>query len=112
MGNLAEASRCEESLGRLAGTGVRRLDVESRHQPYLPARRRELDVDAVVLAIGPGDSKEHQCPPEGAEPTLLRQGLVELELRAFHHVVVALALLDAVDPDAKGGTGSTRQLHQ
>src|SRR5688572_18859266 len=110
MAHLAEpAGLCESLIGTVRGG--RPLDVEPGHEADLAAGRRVLDVDAVVLAIRPGDPEEHQRPPKDPDPALLGQRPFEFEPAGAQDVVVALVLLDAVHPDTQRGPRATRKIH-
>src|SRR4029078_1409959 len=69
-------------------------------------------VHGLVLAVRPGDPEEHDQPAPEAELSLLRQRAFEHEPFGANREVLALALLDSVHVDAKGGPHAARQLRK
>src|SRR3954454_15500438 len=69
----------------------------------------ELEVDRLVLAVGPEDPQVHRQPAAGPD-LLLDDRVVEDDLAAFDPVSL-LALLDSVDEDGVWRFGASGQFH-
>ena len=88
--------------------------LEDQRQPGgdNPAAPRVVDhVDAVVLAIGPGDAEEEGQPPPEPQAPLLGELGSEDELVSLAPKITTLLLRHAVQEDLKVRPDTSRKLH-